>query len=254
MLSSLTSIASHGYKSQVPSAQDLFPLIPDLIWIKCNNSTISGSTIINSAVGSNVGNGTYWAQIYGALSYSSSRKTVAGSGSLGGYTGEPATASSVTLPIFTLPSQYTISFWYWNVNGSSSLASPFCLFVNGTGSHSNLCTYSNAAGNISLQGIPCNFINNSNSATLWKSTVSGQWNHFAYINTLTGTNNSSNGGSGKIYLNGSLLGTTTAFFGSGSNTVLGLISNNLNCNVYDVRMYSSVLSASDINDLYLATK
>ena len=235
-----------------------------------DNTTISASiaggtngstntTLVNAAVGNNIGSAYYWGGTLGSpLNLVTTPHTGSGSYSLNSYTGSPSTNSVVTTPSFSLPSTsgsgYTISLWYYNVNGAAN--NPFCFFVNNTGSNSATCVYSTAVGNMTIGGAgTCVFKNNSNAAiTLTTSFASSVWNHFTYTNTCT-TNNSATGGSGQLYWNGVPVsgGTTTAYYG-GSGCVLGLWANTLNCNFYDVRIYGSVLSPTQILSIYNLTK
>jgi hypothetical protein len=246
------------------------PPTPDLLWLKMDNTTITASivggsngstntTLVNAAVGNNIGSAYYWGGTLSAtLNLVTTTHTVSGSYSLYSYTGSPFTNSVVTTPSFSLPSTsgsgYTISLWYYNNNGAAN--NPFYFFVNNTGSNSATCVYSTAVGNMTISGAStCVFTNNSNTTvTLTTSFASSVWNHFAYTNTCT-TNNSATGGSGQLYWNGNLVsgGTTTAYYG-GVGCVLGLWSNMISCNFYDVRIYGSVLSPTQILTMYNTTK
>ena len=227
---------------------------PDLIWYKCDNTTISGSSFINAASGS-VGNGSIWTA-NGTASLSSSIYTTSGSYSVS--FSSNSSKNVVSTPLFTLPSTsgqgYTLCAWI-RYNSTGNIM-PFQMSPSyGTNdAHNSFQNSSN--GSVYLWNFsPLYFaLNNAANNQVQATSATGTWYHVAFTNLCNTTGGGTgSAGSGIMYFNGSQFSTTTGYWG-GANSSLGLSETNFNGNIYDFRVYGSVLTPTQIATIYNATK
>ena len=229
--------------------------IPDLVWYKCDNTTVSGTSFVNAASGS-VGNGSIWTA-NGSAATSSSIHTTSGTYSVS-IASTNAAKNVVSTPLFTLPSTagqgYTICAWINYVSTGNTI--PFQMSPSYGTNDANNAFQNSSNGSVYLWNFSPLYLalNGSVNNQVQATSTTGTWYHIAFTNLCNTTGGGTGAaGSGIMYFNGSQFNTTTGYWG-GTNSSLGLGENGFNGNIYDFRVYGSVLTPSQIATIFNSTK
>ena len=253
----LTATVLGGSTSAVSnSVTTIAPIpTPDLIQYKYNNTTVSGTSFINAASGS-VGNGSIWTA-NGTATTSSSKHTTIGTYSVS-IASTNGSKNVVSTPLFTPPSTagqgYTICAFINYVSTGNTM--PFQMSPSYGTNDTNNAFQNSSNGTVYLWGFsPLYFaLNGSVNNQVQATSTTNTWYHIAFTNLCNTTGGGTGAaGSGIMYFNGSQFNTTTEYWG-GNNSSLGLSESSFNGNIYDFRLYGSVLTPAQIATIYNATK
>jgi len=244
-------------------------IVPDVMWFK-DGSSISGSTLINSASGS-LGNGSIWTVNGSVTSSSTSPAPPTGFSSYMNITPNGNNKCVITTPTFLLPAQsvgngYTLTMWiYFNTVSSASGSNSTSTFYQLSGG-TNISTLGSLGGGTTggllsyINGTNGTLIDHTNygnitfvNSTYYYPFNANTWYHIGLVCLCA---NSGTGLTGKTYcyVNGIAANNITASTGypSGSSSVnfsMGIGSLG-SCNVAGIRLYSKPLESNQIASIY----
>jgi hypothetical protein len=231
--------------------------VPDLLWYKCDNTTISGTTMINSATSGASYNGSIWTA-NGTVSYGTTKRTTSGVGSIQCVSSKNyfnITTPAILYPTNTSGNGYTVMLWIY-LNGTGSNAYRILDWTNG-GNTSTAMEQGPGIAIYNLITIQQGFTGGVAYADTSITYTTGVWYHVCYAsrsNGGTGTNSATS----TYYLNGlPVTGRTNyndAFAPPSSNETMGFASKTLNIHYYDIRVYGTRLTDSTILAIYNGTK
>jgi len=243
-------------------------LIPDLVWLKFDNTTYTGGqTLVNAETAGTVSvnfwsaNGTITNTRLGG--YNCAYITNNNTGSTGKWT---VTTSAFTLPANIAGNGWTVAWWMYipatgSGGGLTASAGAECMLAQFT-SNLNTATqgwintyysgsYFNGSGNNPSSFVYWYPTSAYNDNASWVTTsLTGVWRHIAFVVTCT----SPGTGTFAPYHNGALEngGATlsTSYPATGTSVNFAINANSANIYYRDVRVYGRPLTSNEITSLY----
>ena len=218
------------------------PAEPELIWLKMDTGDLTGSTLTNHGSDTSIGNAT----TVNNPSISTIHKKI-GTGSIFVDHSNIYSRESINLPIVSLPTNFTVSFWM-KLGSNIYPTNSIWWYKNTNDWTSNGLFMKIEASNIGSDSKKLALYVKS-SRTLVSSPYSNNqnWNHICLTCGHNGTNYTI-----KMYLNNSLLSNTNSTLNSAVSYNYHTLGAGLIGGGYfdDYRFYNRVLSSSEISSVY----